>query len=447
MKTTIYVAFLCQISVLGWTAQSTLALATATNVVQLTPLHINQFVDEMRTNHPALQALESRARAAGFGTNGVRTWEDPVFTFGGVAASSRGPKLSEEGDLVYGLEQKLPLFGKPQAARRVAQAEAERETARVDYQFQSLRRDLAKALFKTALADRVVEVGTQDLAWLSTMAATTEERYRAGTASQVELLRIQNEHARRAELLRADTDRREHAGFSVNRLLNRDLRAPLPIFELPLVAAPIAYNSRLVEMAVKFEPKLRVMQGEIQQAQASVAATRKARLPDVSAGIEGRQYSGDGGFREGLFTVSLSLPWFNGGKYRSDLARDKARLEAVELDAADYRLSVREEVHQLTVNIDAARREALLYRDEILPRSKQAIESAHANWLANRGMFNDVMESRRMLLEAQLSYARAVALQFETMAELVLCCGMGDFEALEEFTSHPDVTPTPTTKP
>src|SRR5688572_16280154 len=344
MKTTLFVALLCQIAVLGRSAPSDPLLASATNAVRLTPLYVNQLVEEMRTNHPALRALESRARAAGFGTNSVRTWEDPVFTFGGAVASSRGPTLSEEGDLVYGLDQKLPIFGKPQAARRVAQAEAEIEGARVDYQFQILRRDLAKALFKAALADRVVEVGTQDLAWLNTMAATTEERYRAGTASQVELLRIQNERARRAELLRTDLSRREHDRFTVNRLLNRDLRAPLPTFELPSVAASIDYSSRLVEMAVKFEPKPRVMKQEIKQSESSVVATRKARLPDVSAGIEGRQYSGDGGFREGLFTVSLSLPWFNGGKYRSDLARDKARVQAAELEAADYQLSVREEV-------------------------------------------------------------------------------------------------------
>src|SRR5687768_608848 len=122
-----------------------------------------------------------------------------MFTFGGVAASQRGPRLDEEGDLIYGLEQSLPLFGKAQASRRVAQAEAETETTRFSYQFKLLRRDLAKALFKVALADQTLKIGEQDLAWLETMAATGEERYRAGTASQVELLRIQNERAKRAD--------------------------------------------------------------------------------------------------------------------------------------------------------------------------------------------------------------------------------------------------------
>ena len=425
----------------------TASRAADTNTVQLTPAFVSSLADELRTNHPALRAVESRVRAANFNTNAVRLWEDPMFKFGGVTASQRGPLLSEEGDLVYGLDQKLPLFGKAQAARRVAEAEAGSEVARLTYQFQILRRDLTKALFKAALADRSVEIGARDLGWLETMTAATEEHYRAGTASQVELLRIQNERARRADLLRTESSRRDHERLSVNRLLNRNLDSWLPKLELPPPAGPVPYDGKLLDRAAAFEPKLRVMQREIKQAEASVAVTRKSRLPDVSAGIEGRQYSGDGGFREGMFTVSLSLPWFNRGKYRSDLARDEARLKAVELDAADYQLSVSEELHQLTVGIDAARREALLFRDEILPRSQQALESAHANWAANRGMFNDVMEARRMLLEAQLMHSRAVSEQHQLLADLGLLCGVGDLTALQAIAAPDASALSPVSKP
>ena len=70
-----------------------------------------------------------------------------------------------------------------------------------------------------------------------------------------------------------------------------------------------------------------------------------------------------------------------------------------------------------------------------------SLDSAHANWLSGRGMFNDVMESRRMWLEAQLLFARAVSAQYQAMSELVLCCGLGDLEALQLFGVIPDPTP------
>ena len=418
--------------------------AEVTNAVPLTPEHLKPLFAEMQANHPALQSAGHRVRAAGLNTNAVRVWEDPMLRFGGVTTSRRGSRLSEDGDLVYALEQKLPLFGRAEAVRRVATAEAGVEEARLAGQIQILRRDLAAALFKAALAGRVVQLAAQDLAWIETMVATTGERYRAGAATQVELLRVQNERSRRADQFKTESARRDHELVTVNRLLGRPFQAALPAFDLPPSAEAVPFSQRLVEHALAHEPRLATLRGERSRAAASVQVTRKARLPEVSAGIEGRQYSGDGGFREGMFSVSLSLPWLNRSSYRSELAREEARLKAVESDTADQQLTLGEEIHHLVVSADAARREALLQRDEILPRSNQALESAHAGWLAGRGMVRDLMEARRALLDAQLMEARAIADQHILLAELVLRCGFEDLDALFRMVRQ---TASPESKP
>src|ERR1035438_9128479 len=100
------------------------------------------------------------------------------------------------------------------------------------------------------------------------------------------------------------------------------------------------------------------MAQEIKQAQAEAELTRKTRLPDVSLGVEGRQYSGDGEFRSGMFTLRFSLPWFNESKYRKDYARDKEKQKTAEQEREDQVLTVREELHHLSVEIEAMRREA-----------------------------------------------------------------------------------------
>ena len=41
------------------------------------------------------------------------------------------------------------------------------------------------------------------------------------------------------------------------------------------------------------------------------------------------------------------------------------------------------------------------------------------------------MEGRRMRLEAQLGYARAVTEQYQALTELLLCCGLTDIEDFE----------------
>jgi outer membrane protein TolC len=393
----------------------------------------------MRTNHPALLALAARTNAAGASFAAIRTWDDPVARVGGMAA--REDMRAEDGDLIYGVEQRLPLFGRPKLERNVAREELASEAANAEYQFQILRRDLAKIAFRAALANATVTVGEQDLDWLSTMLQTVDGRYRAGQATLVDVLQMENERAKRQTQLQNDRDRLQHDQASLNRLLNRELGTPWPVLLLPPVAEAVAYNPRLVTVALRYEPKLKMLRQQARQAGANVDLTRRRRLPDVSVGFEARNYTGDGSFRQGMMLLNMSLPWVNASKYGQELKRDEARLSAAEYDIADYELAIREEVHGLTVKIEAARREAVLYRDEVVPRSESALESARFGWEASRNTFRDLLEARRQLLDARLMLARATAEQYEMLSELVLCCGLGDLEALQMIETGQDVTP------
>lgn len=405
--------------------------------IALSAAYVNQLAEEMRTNHPALRAAHARTNAAAAGVAGVRTWDDPKIILGGMAADQE--MRAEDGDIIYGAEQKLPLWGKPALARQVARAELAVETANAQYQFQILKRELAKTAFRAALAEQVVAIGKQDIAWLQTMTAAANVKYEAGQATLVESLQIQNEQTKRATQLHTDQENLAHARVSLNRLLNRDLQSPWPQLDLPAVAGPVYFNQQLVSYASKYEPKLRMMREQVNQARATVDSTRRSRMPEVSAGAVSRNYSGNGDWRQAEFMLNFSLPIFNTKKYRADIRRDEARLQATELDAVDYELTVREEIHALTVKIDAARREALSYRDDIVPRSESALNSARASWESGRGSFRDVLDARRMLLEGRLMYARAVSEQYQMLSELVLCCGLGDLEALQMIGAVPEV--------
>ena len=424
----------------AWPASLLLSLGLtaepAPEVLQVTPAAINQMSEELRAAHPALHAARAQADAARAEVAGVRTWADPMLRLGGMFAEDK--MRAEEGDLVYGIEQKLPLFGRPRLTREIAQADLATEEASVEYLWQTLRRDLAQALFRTALVHRKVAIGQEDLVWLGRMVQLTEQRYRTGDSTLVDLLRLQNEHQIRADRLRTDQRQLDHEQLILNRLLNRELTATWPALELPAIAGPVRYTAELVDLALRFEPGLRVRRHAVQQAEARAQLVRRERLPDLYLGAQGRNYSGNGDFRQAEVMLGFSFPWGNAAKYRADRERSRARTLSAEQETADYALDLQEEVHLLTVQIDAARREALLYQDEIVPRSERALESALAAWTANRGLFLDVLDARRLLLEARLRQVRAVTEQYDRLSELVLCCGIGDLEALEMLDFAPD---------
>jgi outer membrane protein, heavy metal efflux system len=413
----------------------------ATNTVVITTDYINRLVEEARTNNPALRAAKSRINAAMLGADGVRTWEDPMATFGGSVFSSSGFDPAQEGNLVYGVEEKLPLWGRPQLTRRVAGAEVSKNQAAAGLRLKEVRRDIAKGLLATALAERVVGIGEQDVAWLDVTARAVENKYKAGEAVVADTLQIQNEAAKRNDELRTDRTRLAHARFALNRLLNRSADSKWPSLQLPSVGPAIPLSQKLLDLALQSEPNLKVMEQEIQQARATAELTRKSRLPDVSLGVEGRQYSGDGEFREGDFTLSFSLPWFNRGKYRADYERDLERQNTAEQEREDQVLTVREELHHLSVEIEASRREALLYSGEITSRAGQELTSRLTDWETGHGTLRDVLDARRTLLDSELMSARATAEQNEMLAELLLWTGLDSVEALAPLANEPDLIP------
>lgn len=413
----------------------------ATNVVVITTGYIDRLIAEARTNNPSLKAADSRVRSATLNAEAVRTWEDPTALFGGSVYSPQGFSASEDGDLAYGVEQKLPLWGRPKLTRRVAEAEASTREAEASYRAHQLRSDITKALFRVALAERVVEIGRQDLVWVEAVAKATENKYRAGQAVIADTLQIQNEVAQRNDTLRTDRLRLAHERFTLNRLLNRGVSSRWPSLKLPPVAPAIPLSAKMLSLALQNEPKLKVLEQEIKQAAASAELTRQTRLPDVSLGVEGRQYSGDGEFRSGMFTLRFSLPWANRDKYRKDYQRDKERQKSAEQEREDQVLMVRDELHHLAVGIEAARREALLQSDEITARSARALTSRLSEWEAGRGAFRDVLDARRRLLESELRSARATAEEHEMLAEMLLWTGLENLEALTPLAAEPALLP------
>jgi hypothetical protein len=124
-----------------------------TNAVVVSSEFVNRLIAEARTNNPSLRAADSKVRAADskvraaeYNAQSIRAWEDPAALLGGSVYSDKGFKPSEDGDLAYGVEQKLPLWSSPKLARQVAQTEVFMRQAEATYRTHQVRRHNYRAL-------------------------------------------------------------------------------------------------------------------------------------------------------------------------------------------------------------------------------------------------------------------------------------------------------------
>jgi len=228
--------------------------APAERPIWITPDLINQLVAEAQVRNPALVAAASRADAASEAVDSVRKWEDPVFTFGLWLPGQQSFTSYEMGNLVYGLEQRLPVFGRPELRRTVAEAVAAKERFNVRDETEKLRRDLTATLFDLALADESAGLAREDLAWLDATANAVDDRYRVGKSTQVEWLKIQTERVKAANQLTTLRLMRDRQQTELNRLLNRAMDAHWPTVALPAIAGPVPFDDRLVSAALDFAP-------------------------------------------------------------------------------------------------------------------------------------------------------------------------------------------------
>jgi cobalt-zinc-cadmium efflux system outer membrane protein len=398
--------------------------------IEITPALIDRLLQDAKVGNPGIGASNARADAAMADADSVRTWADPTVSLGLWKSTPRGMSASQEGNIIYGVRQKLPVFGRPDLERSVAQAQAQEARLSVAYETQKVRRDLTATLAELAFADRNLELAREDLAWLETTVAAVDARYRSGKSSQVEWLKAQTERAKAADAIKTRLLEREHQQVAINRLLDRNPHYVWPRVALPGIAAPVPYDDHLVRDAVDYAPKLRILRQETEESDAAAQLTRRRRLPDIGLGVEARQYTGDAGIREGALTLDFTLPWVNARRYDSDIRRDLASRRARERDAAEYELEIREAVHRITMDLDTARRQALLYRDQILPLTEQTLSSADSAWQSGLGPFQDVLEAHRTLVDNRITLARAIADQAGMLADLTLLTGVYD------LTSH-----------
>ena len=405
--------------------------------IEITPALIDGLLAEAEGKNPGLRAAGARTEAGNAAVAAVRTWEDPTASFGLAARTARGMKSSEEGNLFYGIDQKLPLYGRPDLRRKVAAADAASDRLAADNETQKLRRDLTVALDTLAFATRAADVAAEDLAWLDVTFQAVDHRYRVGQASQVDWLKAQTARAMAGNEAQTKERERDHSIFALNRLLNRDLHRPWPKVAVPALAPPLYYTPQLVSVALAAAPELKVMRQQSVSAQAAADLTRRERLPDVSVGLQAWQYSGDAGLREGMATVSFSVPWLNRGKYGNDWRRDQLRKQASDFAATDYAISIREELHHHLVALDDARRQAVLYRDQLLPLTEQTLASAQAAWEHNLGSFQDILDAHRLLLADELALAQSLTDQNAFYAEISFFTGTRDPAALVAIAGEP----------
>ncbi|MCF7787718.1 MAG: TolC family protein [Prosthecobacter sp.] len=393
------------------TAALVLALAAANAADGSTAANTNfihRLIGEAVTKHPKVGAADARTQAAASAARGVRLWQDPQVGLGMMAANNMRRRV--RGDILASIDQPLPRLSLYKAEKRKANAAELAQQATQQQTANELGLSVAQAVLELALADEVIRLQAENLAWLGTLVKTAEERSKNPNATATETLRLESEFAVRAQTLASAKRQRAQFATTLNLLLVRPPEAPWAPLMLPAHAEEI-FNSIVLKVRLERDnPQLGAMRHMVEGAQAEADAARARKKPVFSVGTQYFTYSG-GSINDSMlvFGFKMTLPWFNSRVYKADIERaDHLRAASQQdLDAEQ-----RELYTQLTALITEAKNQQQLaeaYTDEVLPKSEQAIKTLQNAWVSSKATLLEVLDAQRLLLDARQEQKRALA--------------------------------------
>ncbi len=219
----------------------------------------------------------------------------------------------------------------------------------------------------------------------------------------------------------------------LNGLLNRKSDAPFGPLEMT-ASLPLPLSQTLEEvqaLGIAHGEWVRMAEEGIKKAEAMVALARLENMPNFSLGLfyaaigepDTPTRPEDAG-RDALgIKFGVSFPLWS-GKRQSRVARakaDKARFQAIR----DQKINeVNTRISRIWFSLSHSRRDFERHKDEILPRTLQAMETAEIRFRQGKGRLQDLLTLQTAVHDFQLAMARARTDHAQQQAELEQWAGV-----------------------
>ncbi len=371
--------------------------------------------DEVRAARAQLEAATQKIRRTGVLPDpklSVQYYLEPIET-------RTGPQNS-----AVALSQTVPWFGKLALQREKGEIDAAIAARRLATVELKVARQVKTTYIEYGLLGQSIRIVNENLEILRYLESIARTRYASGSASFVDVLKIQIEMDRVEEQGRDLADQAVPRRVDLNNLLGSEPETARPLPEgIPAVELGIG-PARLLAALQSRSPRLAEARQAIDRAEKDRELARRDFYPDLTFSLKtiftGRAEYGapEGSGNDPVIAgVTLNLPIFTDRRHGA-VAERSARI----LDARHRRdqllRDLTTEVEQLLYRYREAERKIALFRDSLVPKIRQELEVALEGFQSGTYSILELMDAQRGLLDFELEESRALAERAITVARL-----------------------------
>jgi NodT family efflux transporter outer membrane factor (OMF) lipoprotein len=403
---------------------------------------LSALIAEALKDNPTLAVADARARQAQAEAGAADAERGPSVNAGANIVGQRLPLTAAPPELGgghftwfkdarVGLSWGLDLWGGKRAAWEAAvgqqhAAEIEQQAARIE-----LSTNVARAYVQLAYAYAQQDVAKAEHERATTARQLTQQRVAAGVDNQLQLKQNETEVANADQRLAAASRAIDAARSSLSVLLGKGPDRGMDITRpQALEPAALAVPSDLPTELLGHRADLVAARWRVESAGKEIKVAKTQFMPNVSISA----MAGVAAFgsinplqlpaRFYTFGPSLSLPIFDGGRLRSNLAGKDAQYDEA---VAQYNQTLVRAVNEVADDYDAVQsaQEQVAAQQRAVDAATQAWQLSEQRYKAGVGSYLESLIVRQQLLGAQQRMADLKAQQVDYAVQLIQALGGG----------------------
>jgi len=403
---------------------------------------LSALITEALKDNPNLGVADARARQAQAEAGAADADRGPSVTAGANVIGQRlpvtaAPPQAGGGHFHWTKDARasfswgLDLWGGKRAAWEAAlgkqrAAEIESQAARIE-----LSTNVARAYVQLGYAYEQLDVAKAEQERANTARQLTQQRVTAGLDSELQIKQSDTEVANADEQLAAAQRAIDAAHSSLSVLLGKGPDRGLDIVR-PQQLEPVALDapSDLPVELLGHRADLVAARWQVEAASKEIKVAKTQFLPNVSIGAMAG-VAATGGInplqlpaRFFSFGPSISLPIFDGGRLRSNLAGKDAQYDQA---VAQYNQTLVSAVNEVADDYDAVQssRQQVEAQQRAVDAATQAWQLAEQRYKSGVGSYLEALIVRQQLLAAQQRMAALKSQQVELSVQLIQALGGG----------------------
>jgi cobalt-zinc-cadmium efflux system outer membrane protein len=386
-------------------------------------LRLEDYLRCAALNNAALKASFETWKAAVESIPQAKALPDPKFTYGYFIREM-------DTEQQFELMQEFPWFGTIRARTDQAAANANAAQKRYEAKKLELFQQVKHAFYEFSYLARAIEITKESLDNIRDYEEVVRMKYIGAGSSHPDLIRAQIELVLIEDRLNSLKDLRPAITAELNGILNRPADANLPWPQQLQYQQTSIDFTKLYALIVQNNPDLKAVDYEIQAMRTAETLAKKKSLPNIGVGVSFMDTaqataSGMSSSRENpiLATVSLNLPiWTE--SYKAAERQARAMLLGTRQEKIQLENALGAEARQLLYEFDDTVRKIRLYRDIVVPKTKEMVLASESAYQAATIDFLSLIDAQDKLLNYELLYERAAAENAQNLAKLERIAGV-----------------------